>query len=371
MQKFTLVLFLLLAICSFSFGQITIDDNDLMNAGDTFRVSIASNQQYQTSVLAPTGANQTWDFSSLVPISQTIDTFIDVATANLLYLVTYSNFGFNANRANIVQQNTGGINLPLPVTLDNPATFYYKGASNFRSPGTGVELSGLATALPYDTEKDTIYKFPLNFNDTDSGAVAASLSIPGLGSYNTTQKRLWLADGWGTLITPYGTFDVLRVKAKLTGRDSLADTSGFGFAIPRPETMVYRWLGKNQGIPLLEIQTTKNFNVVAISSVRYRDNFTPVLSSMVQNENLFNVGLYPNPCKGDYFTLRFAMHHAADVTVSVYALTGKLVNTKTYNADEFTEQLIVHRFEHKLSTGSYLVKVISESKEQIFTLQVQ
>lgn len=368
MKKKTFVSSCLALVCFAAQSQISILDTDLMNAGDTFRVSIASPQQYQTSVLTPTGAAHTWDFSNLIPLSQDIDTFYSVLTANPLYLLTYGNVGFNANKANIVTLSSGTFPLPLPITLENPATFYYKNATNFRSPGTGVELGGVATPLPYATAKDTIYHLPLTFGDGDSVKVNADLSIPGLGSYSTSQKRVWTVDGWGTLITPYGTHDVLRYKAVLTGKDSLADTTGFGFAIPRPETVVYRWLGKSEGIPLLEITTTKNFNLVSITSVRYRDNMVPVLSSVAEVENMRNVQVYPNPFGGDYLAIKCQLAHRADITISVYAVGGTFINKSTTHADEMTDQLIIHRFDKKLAPGTYIVKVKSGNEEHTLSV---
>jgi hypothetical protein len=74
-------------------------------------------------------------------------------------------------------------------------------------------------------------------------------------------------DGWGTLKTPFGIFSVIRIKSLISQRDSLyIDSLGTGFPMQRTITE-YKWLGKNSGIPILQI-SEEGFSVTAI----YRDS---------------------------------------------------------------------------------------------------
>ena len=89
--------FMVLLILSFAVqltGQITIDKSDMPSAGDTIRISTALNaSQYD---FAETGTGSTWDFSGLAPITQTVDTFIQVLETPVLY---WPFFALSANLA--------------------------------------------------------------------------------------------------------------------------------------------------------------------------------------------------------------------------------------------------------------------------------
>lgn len=366
MNKYYLLVALLMgAVCAHA--QITIDDTDLINAGDTFRVSFANPNQATAATLATqTGANYTWDFSMLIPVSQDVDTFLSVLNANPIYLLTFSNLGFNPNRANIAKAEGALPALPLPVTLDNPVTFFYKTTSNFRSPGTGIEVASVPTAFPYDNDKDTIYYLPLNFGDNDSCAFAGGISIPGLGYYGTSQKRVNLVDGWGQVTTPYGTFDALRVKTILTGKDTLADTSGFGFAIPRARQTKYKWLAKNEGIPVLEITVTTSFGQSNVSEIKYRDNFGPFLSSLIQLEYIDNMNAW---AANNVLYVKYNLLHAAKVTLTIYDAKGARIKEQSFSGNK-GEQLQTLETS-SLPQGIYLAEVIAGNKKYVSRFQIK
>ncbi|PJA07855.1 MAG: hypothetical protein COX70_05360, partial [Flavobacteriales bacterium CG_4_10_14_0_2_um_filter_32_8] len=64
-------------------AQITITNNDMPNVNDTFRLSTTNNIQGLDPVL--TGTNYSWNFSTLVPSSQRLDTFFSVSSTPLAY----------------------------------------------------------------------------------------------------------------------------------------------------------------------------------------------------------------------------------------------------------------------------------------------
>ena len=66
-------------------------------------------------------------------------------------------------------------------------------------------------------------------------------------------NRTNVVDGWDNLTTLFGTFQTLRVKSTLIEHDSVyIDSLSTGFPINRNITE-YKWLGKGQGIPLLQV----------------------------------------------------------------------------------------------------------------------
>ncbi|MBK8847169.1 MAG: T9SS type A sorting domain-containing protein [Bacteroidetes bacterium] len=366
MNRYYLIITCLVAVLTTN-AQITIDDADLMNAGDTFRVSFANpNQATAASLATQTGANYTWDFSMLIPVSQDVDTFLSVLNANPIYLLTFSNLGFNPNRANIAKAEGALPALPLPVTLDNPVTFFYKTTANFRSPGTGIEVASLPTAFPYNGDKDSIYLFPLNFNDNDSCSFSGGINIPGLGYYGTAQKRVNLVDGWGVVTTPYGTFDALRIKTILTGKDTLADTSGFGFSIPRARQTKYKWLAKNEGIPVLEITVTTTFGQSAVTEIKYRDNFGPFLSSINQLEFIDGLQAWT---ANDLLYVRYNLLHASNVSLTIYDAKGARIKQQQFAGNKGEQLLPVAIAD--MNAGVYIAEIIAGNKKYSTRFQIR
>ena len=83
------ILFSLLAILvsGGTYAQITITASDMPVSGDTLRYSIAS-PVGSTINLADSGAGFSWDYSTLTPASQSVDTYKTAAAVNVLYALT-------------------------------------------------------------------------------------------------------------------------------------------------------------------------------------------------------------------------------------------------------------------------------------------
>ena len=85
--------------------------------------------------------------------------------------------------------------------------------------GRGITVSGIPLALNLNP-RDTVFKFPLNYGDLDSSNFRGSVSIPSIGGIIQQGKRITKVDGWGKVKTPYGTFDCIRIKAKVAFKES-------------------------------------------------------------------------------------------------------------------------------------------------------
>ncbi len=303
-------------------AQITITDNDMPNAGDTIRVSIGQITAAVDPI--PTGANYTWDFSTLQWTSQTVDTFLSISQTDPTYQLIFANVSFNPNRANLAARGTFPIP-PVPgLTITDIYSFYYSSSASYKQVGFGANINGFATPAPYNN-KDFIYNFPLNYNDTDSSDSDFSLSIPGLGYYGFAQHRVNNCEGWGTLITPYGSFNVLKIKSTLNVHDSVyVDSLGFGFGADRPVANEYKWLGTAQGIPLLQINTTITLGTETVTSIVYRDSIRTPLSVAEINSPLELFAVFPNPSMGN-FAIMLSLKKTAKVEGIIYNATGEKV----------------------------------------------
>lgn len=262
--------------------QITIDQTDMPNPGDTLRVSISS---AITGDFTKTGLDTTWDFSTLFSLNQQLDSF--VTRQNTPFQFFFS----NANLA-----SPGGVPSFPGLPLSTPFTFYEKATGFYNDLGFAflVNIAGFNLPAPmiYD-HPDEYYSFPLTTGTNWSSNSSANLSFPGLASYYTTRNRTNSVDGWGTLKTSWGTFQTIRVKSHLIQKDSIyLDTLGTGIPITRDITQ-YKWLTKGEGIPVLQINQEGS-----VSTAIYRDIYRQPVQPL-------NVNLGPDTAvyKGSRITI--------------------------------------------------------------------
>jgi len=332
MKKIAIAFFLLLS-SSQLFSQITIGTGDFAVGGDTLRLSIA-NIVPSSTALTTNGANALWDYSALVPTSQDIDTFLAVTSTGITYSVYFANFPFNTNRANIAERgpdlSAAGGNVPITDVYN----FYYNSSSNYKQVGFGANISGVSTPVPYGN-KDIVYTFPCNYGNVDSSDSDYSITIPNQGHADGQQHRVNHVDGWGTLITPLGTFNTLRVVSELTGSDSVFISSfGFGFSFPRTKTREYKWLTTNGKIPVLQINVNVNGQTETVTSVRYKDIYRDLSVGLSDNTKELTAKIFPNPSTGDKVFMQLENLNNGLCEIAVYSVSGTLITTLLKNADQ-------------------------------------
>jgi hypothetical protein len=358
-NKFTSLSYLLVmllmnsAVNSLS-AQITVDDNDFANAGDTARMSEAVwNPLLDYST---TDSNTIWDYSTLVWQSQYIDTFQNILFTNPLYAFYFSNTFINPHRSNIATRGGNiltGISF-LTVTFTDPYNFYYKSTDSYRLRGIGMKVAGFPTSIGMN-HSDTIYRFPMNYGDADTSHSDYKVNVPQLGTYVHKQIRYNKVDGWGTLITPFGTFQTLRQVSEIRGSDSLyIDTLNFGFKIDNDIQREYKWIGKGDKEPLLVITTQAGIlglfqNFEFVTKVVYRDSlrFHPVVSGIVPTYNdAISFTVLPNPSKGLFYisvpvSLNNAKFAVSDINGQVIMKQFLNSSVEVINAEEWAKGIYI------------------------------
>ena len=273
--------FLLTLIPYFSaHSQITIDQSDMPAPGDTIRLSISASIPGD---FTKTGNDTTWDFSALQAMNQRVDTFVTVVN-NPSIPPVYLIFFIPNITTNLASPMGGAAVVPgVPVT--NGFRFYKNSLSSFTDLGFAVELQGIPLPAKYDNP-DIQYKFPLNPSTAmwTSNSVV-SISIPGTGAFFSSRSRESQVDGWGTLITPFGTFATVRVKSHLVEIDSIVlDTGNFSFPVTR-DIMEYKWMTKGQGEPVLQINQEGSV-VTAVYRDIFRQNLIPLSVNLGQDTTI-------------------------------------------------------------------------------------
>ncbi len=349
---YTTIAFLLMILASSlsASAQITLASSDMPSSNDTFRVSMGL--AFPGMDETATGANYTWDYSQLTAASQTIDTFVSVLSTGLF------NFYFLANSTFALKSNTPSIPAGT-FTIDYQYDFFKKASSGYVSTGGGVSFSGAPLGL-VNSPGDTLYHFPLHYGNTKMNSSAFGASVPTIGYYGGQRTRIDTVDGWGSLTTPYGTFPVLRVKSVIHETDSLyLDAFMFGFQIPRPEAIEYKWLATAKGIPLLQINTTGG----GVTQIIYRDSirFNPVGIAAMKNEKVdFNI--YPNPAS-DKIVIEYDLDREAEVSADIFNLTGEKIFSSPSDKKQTGKQFLpIYLSNKNISSGMYLLKLNVDGK---------
>ncbi len=287
----TLLLFASIAACTAVSAQITIGPDDMPNAGDTIR--------YRNTVATAvdinlTGADVVWDLGDLAIQAEGADTMVSVGSTPILYQLFFNNiFLYPQHRADHAVKGTdfGFQQLSLQDVYD-----YFRADDNgFFNVGFGANVNGLPTSVRR-IPVDRIHAFPMNFGDTDVVPSAFSVSVPGLFTFGQDQIRTNEVDGWGTLVLPGNTFEVLRVKSTLQRSDTIfVDQFGFGFRIPEPETIEYKWIAAGMGKPVLQVITTGG--IATSARFFYEPEITTNVTEQVGTDPL----LFPNPANNEVF----------------------------------------------------------------------
>lgn len=274
-MKKLLLLPALFIFCVNAFAQITINSTHMPQGGDTLRYSTAI---LDTAVLfnfQTPGANLTWNFDSLVPLRQGVREY--VASAQTPYS------GSITNRIGEKLADTlalGGI-----INLYDVYNFYSNTTTDFSTDFRGATVpTGLGFPFPPTlaiaqsySDKDEVYQFPLDYQDRDSSTFQFTYTNALVGAYyGSSGYRINDVDAWGSLKTPYGTFNCIRVVTDIVAYDSVSfGGNNFGF---NSHTREYKWLTTQFEIPALTVTGTVVANVFIPTGVQYRDSVRNVPS---------------------------------------------------------------------------------------------
>ncbi|MCB9240939.1 MAG: T9SS type A sorting domain-containing protein [Flavobacteriales bacterium] len=269
MNRITTSLLFVALMSSLSVAQITITKQHMPASGDTIRYS-----QTTGVTLSPGqgGANKSWDFTDLSPISQGVEEYI-----NSTFTPYLLNFGFTAIGQKIADTLGFG-----PASMTNVFRFYRSTNASFSDVGIGFQFGPLP--LPQagkHTDPDEIYLFPLQYADMDTTTFDVAVPIKAgpiqVGTFFRTGTRYTEVDGWGTISTPYASnVSCLRVKSTIESFDSVAVTTlslNFGTETKQVE---YKWLATSERIPLLTISGNEVNGNLVVTDVRYRDNYREI-----------------------------------------------------------------------------------------------
>ncbi len=349
-MKYKLLLPAIALSVQYSSAQITLNSSDFPHANDMYLMSDATAFPGMDATL--TGANYTWDYSllSTTRTGQHTDTLFPVTNMNIIYQAVFGDFSFLPNRSN---QATHGADFSLgaQITITNVYNFFYNNSNDYHQSGFGAGINGIPAPNAYSPH-DVVYKFPVQFGNVDSSASGYSVSLPNILYYGVNKNRVNEVDGWGSLTTPFGIFNVLRLKSTIVEHDSIfLDTLGFGYGFNVPVQTEYKWLGQGQGEPLLQINSAGGF----VSSIVYRDSLNTTGISQVAANN-FTFSIFPNPALDKIF-LKYSLIKEGDVNFSVTDISGNVITSSEKKNETAGDHLLVLDLPSTASAGNYFVRM--------------
>ncbi len=317
-------------------AQITITSGDMPVANDTPRHTMV-NPTTATLNLGTTGPNTTWDYSTLVPVSQTIDTYRTASSVG--YTISGNPTGFKI-------ADTLNLGAALPVTLTKAYTFFSTTATSYNMTQLAMN-AGFNIIVNY-TNPDELVNFPLTYNRKDTTDYQASYSNPILGSIKINGVRYSYVDGWGKVTTPNSAtaVDVLRLRSESIETDSLMQATQPATAIVR-HMVTYQWLSNTTHTPILMITTDATTSTETPTSVMFFDHYRPGLSVGTTEPAITALTAYPNPSASGVFQLNIPANWKT-YAVDVYDMAGKLSASSTN-----TSTLDIK----SLPSGNYIVRV--------------
>jgi hypothetical protein len=364
---FTVSAFLATSIAS---AQITITSSDMPAGGESILTSISTGIGSVDPAL--TGPNYNWDFSTLTPSAQRLEVFTSGGAFTSPYNLLYGIFA-GASAATYGKDNfTIGL-LPIPgFTITSAYDFYKKSSSSLKQVGLAYTIND-SIPLPFEYSlADITYKFPMNYSNTDScnfkfgpHHLIPSGSLPFY--YGGSGKRVNKVDGWGTLITPFGTFSTLRIKSVITETDTM-NVSGTGLPVPIPERIEYKWLAAGKKVPVLQIDQSAGITTSVIYLDSLRQEVPYIGIAEVSNAKDFSV--YPNPSSSDV-TVSFSLTTSSKVKISVTNTIGQaksIIANKSFS--EGRQTISVNVNELNLAPGIYFVNLESDGGRSVKKLVI-
>lgn len=343
-------------------AQITVTTNDMPAAGDSVRVSFAAGIGNTDVTL--TGPNYLWDYSFLTPNAQQRIEFNPPTAIPFNFLAT------------VATTNPSPDSIPFLGAIPTDFYDYFKAsAGSYKQVGssfTYAPLGNLTIPILY-TSSDVVYRFPLDYGNIDSSDAHYSFSIPNLIYYGEDRHRVNVVDGWGTLMTPFGTFNTLRMRSIVDAVDTISmDTFGLHVSTPLPTEIQYKWMGIGSKIPLLEVDVQLIATQPVVTNVIYQDSL---------RDSLFQVGvaeqtaqeikstLFPNPTDNSSLLI-YQLDAPANVSISLADLQGREVLSRDLGRKASgiqQEQLDLTT----LAPGVYFVRLQAGAQHSVQRLVVQ
>ncbi len=348
MKKLSLIIVsLLLLQIHVGFTQITILQSDVATVGDT--VFNAIDTLNVDSILPGSpGANVSWDFSALSNDRQDTLIFLDPNTTPYFDSFPSANIAFSEG--------------------DSGFIYMLSAPSSFSILGVAGSMNGTVAAMAF-SPPDKLIEFPSTYLTSFTSVSSANDQVyvgdtlyPGppvvvildsMRIQNTTTKYDTM-DGWGTVITPMGSYQALRQKTVEMTYELIEGhlsnpfppfSAGWNtYSSSNDTTVSYKWYGNDLGFVIVELSMDSTGTTSAVS---YNLKAPP---SGIPGKDIAKVSViaYPNPVS-DRLTLAIDGSIPEGSYIEIINYLGQIVLYEQIKSD-----LSVKLNVHGIRTGIYL-----------------
>ncbi len=320
MKKLLLYSLTLFVLPAFAQTPITILSTDMAQVGDV--INRRADTLTPITGPGPAGANQNWVMTSVSQYVNNENTSVIAPSAS-----GTSAYNSNSNQA-LTNDNQSWLYLNL-----TGSTMIGKGAYG------DLLMSGNNLSIPVNPDM-LIHNFPRNYgsNFTDGYGIDVTFTGSQVGQpsvYQVRFKQVGTAydttDGWGSLTTPVGTYNTLRVKRETFVKDTtwykLFSFSSWAILSTKNDTTFgYTWLAKETKLAVAELSndSTDHPKIFKWSLI------PPITVSVEENANL-KAELFPVPA-ADNISLRLGTEFEnGEYFFTIYDVAGKmLMQEKVY-----------------------------------------
>ena len=358
-MKNSLVVLSLLISLKFQAQGIILNQIDFANGGDTIRTSSAPDNGFD---FQSTGADYTWDFSALTATSQTLRNFFPMSEASLFVLFDFGWFASQDYQASYFKENSelpiAQITSFLPISIQNILQYSKSMPDSITNVGYSMNISSGGNSFDLAISSDTIetyYKLPVAFGDTNHTRSYSQIDFNPIYNaiWNQHKARTTIADGYGSLTTPYGTFNVLRLKHEIIETDSiyteLPIIGATWIPLDLPLVREYEWWANGKKMPILKITTNEIFGNESITAIEYLDNYLGLDAGL--EDKALDFSVFPVPTTA---LIRVNSSVPFD-TIEIFDRTGRRVKHQ-----DFVKAVEITLDVQDLAQGVYELRLFTE-----------
>lgn len=338
-----------------AFAQITVTDTDLIDVGD---IIYQATDTVPGSIISPgnSGANQTWDFSSLQVMELDTLEFISPSGTPFASMHPTANLCLDDDDEFLyIQKTASGVLIvgtdAIPITLPLlPLPLTYGMSQSF---GPTVVLD---TAMANSFFPDSIALFMTSGQAQQLDSFGVQIEI----------QTDFDVDAYGIVSIPLGTYDVLRLRT-----NQITTTNFFGYCTdtlfggtgsgwyPMPSQIFptevevitsYQWWTNNSAVRF----AVAEMNIDSVGNVEDVSFLTIPQTSSVSNLESIKVNVYPNPTSTDIMI-------TTDLTNCSYNLIDVKGSKLLYN--EFNNSIIINLSSYP--SGIYFLQIYTKEGDLI------